>query len=82
MQPFYAIDDDDLEPAVALEDWGKRLGDVPTATAILDRLLHHAEVVRMNGRSDRLKDRPGPSPDVPPDSRPAKAPTGSEEGVP
>ena len=28
-----------------LEDWGKLLGDVPTATAILDRFLHHAEVV-------------------------------------
>jgi hypothetical protein len=26
-----------------LEDWGKLLGDVPTATAILDRFLHHAE---------------------------------------
>lgn len=68
-----------------LEDWGKLLGDVPTATAILDRFLHHAEVVQMNGRSYRLKDRPGPSPDVPPDSKPAKAPPGSggarEEGV-
>jgi DNA replication protein DnaC len=68
-----------------LEDWGKLLGDVPTATAILDRFLHHAEVVQMNGRSYRLKDRPGTSPDVPPDSKPAKAPPGSggarEEGV-
>ena len=25
-----------------LEDWGKLIGDVPTATAILDRFLHHA----------------------------------------
>ena len=61
-----------------LEDWGKLLGDVPTATAILDRFLHHAEVVQMNGRSYRLRDRAGPSADGPPDSRPAKAPTGSE----
>ena len=45
-----------------LEDWGKLLGDVPTATAILDRFLHHAEIVQMNGRSYRLRDRPGPSP--------------------
>jgi DNA replication protein DnaC len=59
-----------------LEDWGKLLGDVPTATAILDRFLHHAEVVQMNGRSYRLRDRPGPSGD----SKPAKAPTGSEGG--
>ena len=59
-----------------LEDWGKLLGDVPTATAILDRFLHHAEVVQMNGRSYRLKDRPG----APPESKPAKAPPGSEGG--
>ena len=40
-----------------LEDWGKLLSDVPTATAILDRFLHHAEVVQMSGRSYRLRDR-------------------------
>jgi DNA replication protein DnaC len=61
-----------------LEDWGKLLGDVPTATAILDRFLHHAEVVQMNGRSYRLRDRAGPSANGPPDSKPAKAPSGSE----
>ena len=38
-----------------LEDWGKLLGDVPSATAILDRFLHHAEIVRMAGRSYRLR---------------------------
>jgi DNA replication protein DnaC len=63
-----------------LEDWGKLLGDVPTATAILDRFLHHAEVVQMNGRSYRLRDRPGAASDAPPDSKPAKAPPGSEGG--
>ena len=63
-----------------LEDWGKLLGDVPTATAILDRFLHHAEVVQMTGRSYRLKDRPSASSPVPEDSKPAKAPTGSEGG--
>jgi DNA replication protein DnaC len=63
-----------------LEDWGKLLGDVPTATAILDRFLHHAEVVSMNGRSYRLRDRPGASPEAPPESKPAKAPPGSEGG--
>src|SRR5271165_3721075 len=60
-----------------LEDWGKLLGDVPTATAILDRFLHHAELVQMNGRSYRLRNQPGLSPDAPPDSKPAKAPPGS-----
>ena len=61
-----------------LEDWGKLLGDVPSATAILDRFLHHAEVVQMNGRSYRLRDRAGASADGPSASKPAKAPTGSE----
>jgi DNA replication protein DnaC len=65
-----------------LEDWGKLLGDVPTATAILDRFLHHAEVVSMNGRSYRLRDRPGASLEASPDSKPAKAPPGSEGGRP
>ena len=65
-----------------LEDWGKLLGDVPTATAILDRFLHHAEVVQMNGRSYRLRDRPGSSADGTPDSRPAKTPPGSEGSRP
>jgi DNA replication protein DnaC len=65
-----------------LEDWGKLLGDVPTATAILDRFLHHAEVVQMNGRSYRLRDRPGAPSGAPADSKPAKAPTGSEGGRP
>jgi hypothetical protein len=34
-----------------LEDWGKLIGDVPSATAILDRFLHHAEVVTITGKS-------------------------------
>jgi DNA replication protein DnaC len=38
-----------------LEDWGKLIGDVPSATAILDRFLHHAEVVTITGRSYRLR---------------------------
>ena len=42
-----------------LEDWGKLIGDVPSATAILDRFLHHAEIVTITGRSYRLKDRAG-----------------------
>ncbi len=40
-----------------LEDWGKLLGDVPAATAILDRFLHNAELIAITGRSYRLKDR-------------------------
>lgn len=36
------------------EDWAHFLGDVPAATAILDRFLHHIEIVVMQGRSYRL----------------------------
>ena len=42
-----------------LEDWGKLLGDVPMATAILDRFLHHAEVIAITGNSYRLRNRNG-----------------------
>lgn len=48
-----------------LEDWGKLIGDVPSATAILDRFLHHAEIITITGRSYRLKDR-GNSSETPP----------------
>lgn len=41
-----------------LEEWGKLIGDVPAATAILDRFLHHAQIIRITGNSYRLKDRP------------------------
>lgn len=40
-----------------LEEWGKLLGDVPAAGAILDRFLHHAHALIITGRSYRLKDR-------------------------
>ncbi len=33
------------------------VGDVPAATAILDRFLHHAEFINITGKSYRLKDR-------------------------
>src|SRR5207249_6116316 len=38
-----------------LTDWGKLIGDVPSATAILDRFLHHAEVLTFSGKSYRLR---------------------------
>ena len=39
-----------------LEDWGKLLQDVPTAGAILDRFLHHAQLIAITGQSYRMKD--------------------------
>jgi DNA replication protein DnaC len=43
-----------------LEDWGKLIGDVPAATAILDRLLQDAEVIQATGKSYRLRGKPEP----------------------
>jgi len=40
-----------------IEDWGKLIGDVPTAGAILDRLLQHAEIIPFKGKSYRLSNR-------------------------
>jgi DNA replication protein DnaC len=53
-----------------LEDWGKLLGDVPAATAILDRFLHNADVITITGRSYRLKDRAGKPANVAEKSKP------------
>ncbi|MER6218868.1 IS21-like element helper ATPase IstB [Streptomyces sp. NPDC001674] len=38
-------------------EWGQVFGDEVLATAILDRLLHHCEVISINGLSYRLKNR-------------------------
>jgi len=38
-------------------EWGTVLGDEVLATAILDRFLHHCEVIAINGPYYRLKDR-------------------------
>ena len=38
-----------------LEDWCKLIGDVPAATAILDRFLSRAEVIEITGDSYRLR---------------------------
>jgi len=40
-----------------LQDWGKLIGDVPAATAILDRFLHHADVITITGKSYRLRNQ-------------------------
>jgi len=38
-----------------LEDWAKLIGDVPAATAILDRFLQHAQILSITGKSYRLR---------------------------
>jgi hypothetical protein len=68
-----------------LEDWGKLIGDVPSATAILDRFLHHAVVIAITGKSYRLRNQARDATqtsgggDAEP-SQPAIPPTGSTTG--
>jgi len=40
-----------------IEEWGKLLQDVPSTTAILDRLLSEDQIVSIQGKSYRLKQR-------------------------
>ena len=40
-----------------LEDWGQILGDTAAGGAILDRFLHHAEVIKLTGKSYRIHER-------------------------
>jgi len=61
-----------------LEDWGKLIGDVPSATAILDRFLHHAELIQINSKSYRLRQQGGKCKEPETASNAANAPSGSE----
>lgn len=65
-----------------LQDWGKLVGDVPSATAILDRFLHHAEIVSITGKSYRLRNQAGngdakDGAEPADESKPAISPAGS-----
>jgi DNA replication protein DnaC len=46
-----------LTSNTSFAEWGSLLGDEVLATALLDRLLHHAEVITISGKSFRMKDR-------------------------
>jgi DNA replication protein DnaC len=39
-----------------VDDWGKLLGDVVVVTPLLDRLMHHAHLLKFEGKSWRLKE--------------------------
>lgn len=60
-----------------LEDWGKLIGDVPSATAILDRFLHHATIIPISGKSYRLRNQNSQPAEPGDNSKPANPPTGS-----
>jgi DNA replication protein DnaC len=65
-----------------LEDWGKLIGDVPSATAILDRFLHHAEVLAFHGKSYRLRNKNSPATIDPADADSNTATVSSESTGP
>jgi len=45
------------------EAWGEILGDQMVAAALIDRLVHHAQLVTLKGKSYRLRERgSGPAP--------------------
>ena len=46
-----------LTSNTSFADWGALLNDEVLATALLDRLLYHAEVISINGPSYRMKGR-------------------------
>ena len=41
----------------AVGEWGAVFGDAGVATAILDRLLHHSQVITIRGDSYRLREK-------------------------
>ena len=47
----------DLPAAPGASRWGEVFGDVAAAAAMIDRLVHHAEVISLKGDSYRLKYR-------------------------
>ncbi len=64
-----------LTSNTSFSEWGHLLGNEVLATALLDRLLHHAEVISIPGKSFRMKDR-APTPK----GKSAKAPSDGELG--
>ena len=49
--------DDRHQQQAVLSAWGEIFGDDVTAAAMIDRLVHHAEILALKGDSYRLKDR-------------------------
>ena len=41
----------------SLPKWGQVFGDPVIANAIIDRLVHHCDIIKITGNSYRIKDR-------------------------
>lgn len=62
-----------------LEDWAKLIGDVPAATAILDRFLQHATIIQITGKSYRLRNARNEGNDIAKDVAAAKPKSASRK---
>jgi DNA replication protein DnaC len=47
------------------EQWGEILGDAMVAAALIDRLVHHATMITLKGKSYRLRQRSATTPPAP-----------------
>jgi len=59
LDDFKSIIDEKLEipcTAFSLSKWGDIFNDNVIATAIIDRLVHHSSVIKITGKSYRIKD--------------------------
>jgi DNA replication protein DnaC len=57
------------------EAWGEILGDAMVAAALIDRLVHHATMITLKGKSYRLRERAAASSHTPhPRARPTELP--------
>ena len=59
-------------------EWGEVFGDPVVATALLDRLLHHAVVIQIEGASYRLRQHA----DLVPEAMRPKSPAGPAGDMP
>ncbi len=50
------IDEIGYLPIKEFSKWSEVFGDITIASAILDRILHHAKIEKITGRSYRTKD--------------------------
>jgi IstB-like ATP binding protein len=65
--------------------WGEIFGDEITAAAMIDRLVHHAEILALKDDCYHLKDRDLARPSPPPTDRARRAPLrrihGSDDAI-
>jgi DNA replication protein DnaC len=64
------------------ELWGEMFADPILATAVLDRLVHHAHIIPIAGESYRTRDRRPPATEPPPAQKPSPRPKNGAKSAP